>query len=100
MEVNRNKLRDMVAGFRTNTDAKKAAFIDGWNMADKNPDWRSMVNEEPKEDGRYLTFDGECYDVGFYETDSELWFNYNNYVLDGVKLWMPLPKLPNEAIED
>jgi hypothetical protein len=96
MEVDRSKLRDMVAGFHTNTDAEKAAFIDGWNMADRNPAWRDVRIKMPEEAGYVLTFnaDGD-FIVGYYIADKKIWMVANrNEVIPNVKLWMPLPEIP------
>jgi hypothetical protein len=102
MKLDRNEVRDMVAGFRTNTDAEKAAFIDGWNMADKNPDWRDVRIKKPEEAGYVLTFnaDGD-FVVGYYMAEKKIWMVANrNEVISGVKLWIPLPEIPIPSTAD
>jgi hypothetical protein len=114
MEVDRSKLRDMVAGFHTNTDAEKAAFIDGWNMADNNPDWRDVRKELPTEDGEYLAYLSDireytilrfkkqegAFFIIFMDEAGETLFGIDDVEQQNVTLWMPLPEIPIPSTAD
>lgn len=99
MQADRNKLRDMVADFRTKTVGESKAFIDGWNCADENPDWRNVRDEMPEEAGYVLTFNADGnFIVGYYMADKKVWMVANrNEVIPNVSLWMPIPKLPKSV---
>lgn len=100
MLKSRSEVRDMVAGFRTNTDAEKAAFIDGWNMADKNPGWIDSRIAVPEKDGRYLAFDGEFIDIRKFDADEGIWSDEHYILTDPPRLWMPLPEIPIPSTAD
>lgn len=64
------------------------------------PDWISLRDDPPKENGRYLCTNGYEVDIGWYSVkhkqfiDSDGWRYFAKMV--GVTHWMPLPKPKKE----
>lgn len=76
------------------------AFRMGAEWADAHPHWISVEDELPKENGRYLVFNGITKDQEIFVYSNGIWwYNADRRPNGIVTHWMPLPQAPKEGGE-
>jgi len=51
----------------------------------------------PKESGRYLISDGDCWEMAYFCVDDGLWSMFPDGIIEAPPFWCELPSLPTST---
>lgn len=77
-------------------------YIRAYEQAEKDLGWRSVEGPLPEMDEEVIVLKdkqntGLVYEISFgHLVDTERCIDYNGWNVQGVKFWMPMPKIPEE----
>lgn len=80
----------------------RGIYIQGYEQAEKDLGWRSVEGPLPEMDEEVIVLKdkqntGLVYEISFgHLVDTERCIDYDGWNVQGVKFWMPMPKIPED----